>query len=225
MSCRRRRRSTPTSVSTSTLLTSTRKATTTPLSQQRQLMADALLAQSLSIQEFKEQRSLIPSTPNSSSSSSSFPSVPPPGWASSHPDDPSNNPALRAELIAQHHQHLNSAAPFPDVHALFLLYSQLFFFNQLCAVHVRWSKRMTSCAGLCRFQGSGGCDIALSEALLKFRSKKEVVETLLHEMIHAYLFVGQPPPALTRHPPLQCRAQDAVRAMTAHPLLCWCCAL
>jgi SprT-like domain-contaning protein Spartan len=33
------------------------------------------------------------------------------------------------------------------------------------------------------------CTIRLSEPLLKLRSRKDLVETLLHEMIHAYCFV------------------------------------
>lgn len=40
------------------------------------------------------------------------------------------------------------------------------------------------------YEGRGGlCDIALSEPLLKLRPRKDLVETLLHEMIHAFLFV------------------------------------
>lgn len=35
------------------------------------------------------------------------------------------------------------------------------------------------------------CSIKLSTPLLKLRSRKDLVETLLHEMIHAYLFVTQ----------------------------------
>ncbi|CAG8784011.1 5159_t:CDS:2, partial [Acaulospora colombiana] len=45
------------------------------------------------------------------------------------------------------------------------------------------------CAGLCRYQSGGYCSIRLSEPLLKFRTRQDMIETLLHEMIHAYLFV------------------------------------
>ncbi|CAH2077126.1 unnamed protein product, partial [Iphiclides podalirius] len=49
---------------------------------------------------------------------------------------------------------------------------------------------MYSCAGVCSYEGRGGlCDIALSEPLLKLRPRKDLVETLLHEMIHAFLFI------------------------------------
>ncbi|RZC36129.1 SprT-like domain containing protein [Asbolus verrucosus] len=82
------------------------------------------------------------------------------------------------------------ADPTPDIHTLFLAFNQRFFWNKLLAVCVSWSKRMTSCAGVCSYNGRGGmCSITLSEPLLKLRPRKDLVETLLHEMIHAYLFV------------------------------------
>lgn len=80
--------------------------------------------------------------------------------------------------------------PTPDIHALFIAFDQRFFENKLQAVCVSWSKKMTSCAGVCSYQGRGGmCSITLSEPLLKLRPRKDLVDTLLHEMIHAYLFV------------------------------------
>lgn len=80
--------------------------------------------------------------------------------------------------------------PTPDVHVLFVAFNERFFWNQLVTVAVSWSKRMTTCAGICSYQGRGGmCSITLSEPLLKLRPRKDLVETLLHEMIHAYLFV------------------------------------
>ncbi|CAG9858902.1 unnamed protein product [Phyllotreta striolata] len=80
--------------------------------------------------------------------------------------------------------------PTPDIHNLFVAFSERFFWNRLGSVTVGWSKRMTSCAGVCTYRGRGGmCTIALSEPLLKLRPRKDLVETLLHEMIHAYLFV------------------------------------
>ncbi|XP_059055571.1 DNA-dependent metalloprotease dvc-1 [Achroia grisella] len=81
--------------------------------------------------------------------------------------------------------------PTPNVHTLFLHFDKLFFFTKLASrAVVRWSKRMYSCAGICSYEGRGGlCDIALSEPLLKLRSRKDLIETLLHEMIHAYLFI------------------------------------
>ncbi|XP_071455028.1 DNA-dependent metalloprotease dvc-1 [Hetaerina americana] len=80
--------------------------------------------------------------------------------------------------------------PNPDIHALFLHFDNLFFWKKLRSVEVKWSPRMTSCAGICCYQGRGGlCSIRLSLPLLKLRPRKDLIETLLHEMIHAYLFV------------------------------------
>lgn len=78
--------------------------------------------------------------------------------------------------------------PNPDIHGLFLEFNRHFFWSALDSVTIQWSKRMTVCAGLCRYQ-NGFCSISLSEPLLKLRPRKDLVETLLHEMIHAYLFL------------------------------------
>ncbi|XP_049788287.1 DNA-dependent metalloprotease dvc-1-like [Schistocerca cancellata] len=80
--------------------------------------------------------------------------------------------------------------PTPDVHALFFQFNDRFFKGRLGAVVVEWSSRMTKNAGFCKFEGGDGlCTIRLSEPLLKLRPRRDLVETLLHEMIHAYLIV------------------------------------
>lgn len=80
--------------------------------------------------------------------------------------------------------------PTPNIHILFVTFNERFFWNKLSSVCVSWSKRMTTCAGVCSYQGRNGlCSIRLSEPLLKLRPRKDLIETLLHEMIHAYLFV------------------------------------
>lgn len=80
--------------------------------------------------------------------------------------------------------------PNPDLHTLFLTFNNQFFWGRLTGVEVRWSPRMTLCAGVCHYEGRGGlCSVRLSLPLLKLRPRKDMVETLLHEMIHAYLFV------------------------------------
>jgi len=82
--------------------------------------------------------------------------------------------------------------PIPDVRQLFLQFNDAYFKGLLGSVEVRWSPRMTLCAGLCCYEGRGGlCSIRLSEPLLKLRPRKDLVQTLLHEMIHALLFVTQ----------------------------------
>lgn len=79
--------------------------------------------------------------------------------------------------------------PTPDLHSLFLQYNKRFFKNNLSSVEVRWSPRMTLCAGICYFYPGGYCSVRLSTPLLKFRPRSDFVNTLLHEMIHAYLFI------------------------------------
>ncbi|XP_076041020.1 DNA-dependent metalloprotease SPRTN [Oratosquilla oratoria] len=80
--------------------------------------------------------------------------------------------------------------PNPDIHQLFLQFNDQFFWRRLSSVEVRWSPRMTLCAGVCSYEGrSGLCSVRLSLPLLKLRPRKDLIETLLHEMIHAYLFV------------------------------------
>ncbi|VDM54873.1 unnamed protein product [Angiostrongylus costaricensis] len=80
--------------------------------------------------------------------------------------------------------------PCPDIHDLFLNFNDLFFEGTLAGCEVKWSPRMFSCAGVCSYEGrSGMCSIRLSLPLLKLRPRKDLIETLLHEMIHAFLFV------------------------------------
>ena len=50
--------------------------------------------------------------------------------------------------------------PTPDLHALFLEYNERFFWGRLAGCEVKWSPRMTLCAGLCQYQRrSGYCSI------------------------------------------------------------------
>ncbi|XP_034490293.1 uncharacterized protein LOC117793944 [Drosophila innubila] len=82
--------------------------------------------------------------------------------------------------------------PTPDIYAMFVRFDEKFFQHRLGAVSVEWSKRMYSCAGICYQRGNRFVKeiiIRLSEPLLKLRPRKDLVETLLHEMIHAYCFV------------------------------------
>lgn len=85
--------------------------------------------------------------------------------------------------------------PCPDIHALFIQFDTRFFGGSLACCEVKWSPRMYSCAGICSYEIRGGlgglCSIRLSKPLLSLRPRKDLVETLLHEMIHAYLFVKE----------------------------------
>ncbi|XP_055630065.1 DNA-dependent metalloprotease SPRTN-like [Toxorhynchites rutilus septentrionalis] len=90
------------------------------------------------------------------------------------------------------HPEWETIDPTPDIHGLFPMFDRKFFQGKLVCVQLEWSKKMYSCAGIC-YQRSNAmgksCIIRLSEPLLKLRSRKDLVETLLHEMIHAYCFV------------------------------------
>jgi SprT-like domain-contaning protein Spartan len=55
--------------------------------------------------------------------------------------------------------------------------------------------RACRCAGTCQYTSTGGCKIKLSEPILKLRPPEDLKETLLHEMIHAYVFLRKLPGA------------------------------
>jgi SprT-like family len=77
-----------------------------------------------------------------------------------------------------------------DVHDMFTRFNELYFDNALDGVFVTYSRKMTLCAGTCTYMGaSGGCRIALSEPILSRRPPNDTVDTLLHEMLHAKLFL------------------------------------
>lgn len=87
--------------------------------------------------------------------------------------------------------------PFIDIHELFALYNTLYFRSLLFPrVEVLWSARLTLCAGICELVRDPGnknkytkIRLKLSEPLLKFRPRSDVVNTLLHEAMHAYFFI------------------------------------
>uniref|UniRef100_A0A8D0H8P4 DNA-dependent metalloprotease SPRTN n=1 Tax=Sphenodon punctatus TaxID=8508 RepID=A0A8D0H8P4_SPHPU len=105
--------------------------------------------------------------------------------------------------------------PIPDVRALFLQFNETLFWGRLAAVEVAWSPRMTLCAGVCSYEGRGGmCSIRLSEPLLKLRPRKDLVETLLHEMIHALLFVTNNDKDHDSHGPEFCKHMRRINRLT-----------
>ncbi|KAM6964904.1 DNA-dependent metalloprotease SPRTN [Aplochiton taeniatus] len=105
--------------------------------------------------------------------------------------------------------------PIPDVRAMFLEFNDTFFWGKLCGVEVKWSPRMTLCAGVCSYEGRGGlCSIRLSEPLLKLRPRRDLVQTLLHEMIHALLFVTQNNRDRDGHGPEFCKHMERINKAT-----------
>ncbi|ETV70525.1 hypothetical protein H257_13915 [Aphanomyces astaci] len=104
--------------------------------------------------------------------------------------DVAEHSAAAMNLLAEEYEYLD---PTPDVWSLFMEYDTLFFDGHLRGCEIKWSPRMTLCAGLCSFQpASGFCSIRLSQPLLKLRPRADLVNTLLHEMIHAFLFLHSP---------------------------------
>lgn len=83
---------------------------------------------------------------------------------------------------------LELSDPNPDLHATFLELNRRLFGGVLSSCEVCWSKRMTSCAGICYYQGGGYIRIALSQPLLSLRPRSDFVNTLIHECLHAWNF-------------------------------------
>lgn len=80
------------------------------------------------------------------------------------------------------HPDWETVDPTPDIHTMFGAFDLKFFQGRLQCVTLEWSKRMYSCAGICYSRKSKmgmQCTIRLSEPLLKLRSRKNLVETLL----------------------------------------------
>ncbi len=99
---------------------------------------------------------------------------------------PTPRPSRAIDLCAPE---LELSDPSPELRSLFLEFDRLFFDGALENVEVKWgSARMTQCAGMCYFMPGGFCSVRLSPSLLRLRPRADLVNTLLHEMIHAYLF-------------------------------------
>uniref|UniRef100_A0A1A9VRW9 Protein with SprT-like domain at the N terminus n=1 Tax=Glossina austeni TaxID=7395 RepID=A0A1A9VRW9_GLOAU len=82
--------------------------------------------------------------------------------------------------------------PTPNIVVLFNHFDNKFFQNRLKCVTLEWGKRMHSCAGICysrKYCDEKDITVRLSEPLLALRQRKDLIETMLHEMIHAYCFV------------------------------------
>ncbi|XP_054163863.1 DNA-dependent metalloprotease dvc-1-like [Oppia nitens] len=87
---------------------------------------------------------------------------------------------------------LELSDPSPNIWHLMRDYDRMFFGSVLAkhCIELSWSSRMTRTAGLCAWSPTTNyCSIRLSLPLLQLRSRKDLVETLIHEMIHALLFV------------------------------------
>lgn len=82
--------------------------------------------------------------------------------------------------------------PKPDIEYLFRLFDNHFFNQNLKSLNIQlcWSDKMTRCAGLFGYsRRTRRIFIRLSRPLLGLRTRKDLVETLLHEMIHASVLI------------------------------------
>lgn len=68
--------------------------------------------------------------------------------------------------------------PTPDISEWAKKFNRYFFDNVLSDVDVYWSKKMTSCAGI-TYTRNGAITIRLSEPVLTYVPRKNVIETLL----------------------------------------------
>ena len=114
-------------------------------------------------------------------------------------------------ILALCHPEYETLDPTPDIFVLFQHFNALFFGGALDAVELKWSKRMTLCAGLCRYDSRGGaCVIHLSQPLLSLRPRADLINTLLHEAIHAVLFVTKSLDDRSDHGPAFMRFAKAI---------------
>lgn len=110
------------------------------------------------------------------------------------PDDYSTDQQQAKDRIEEI---ISSDDPFIDINALFGHYNALYFRNLLVPrIHVSWSPYLKLCAGICELVRDPNNEnkftrirLKLSEPLLKYRPRSDVINTLLHEAIHAYFFV------------------------------------
>uniref|UniRef100_A0A6I8QKR3 SprT-like domain-containing protein n=1 Tax=Xenopus tropicalis TaxID=8364 RepID=A0A6I8QKR3_XENTR len=81
--------------------------------------------------------------------------------------------------------------PNPNLQTLYNDFNERIFSGMLPEIEVKWSNRMTRATGACYpfFNEEGNCvqcRIYLSKPILELRPRRDTVETLLHEMIHAF---------------------------------------
>ncbi|KAJ3364493.1 hypothetical protein GGF31_009009 [Allomyces arbusculus] len=116
--------------------------------------------------------------------------VAPPPRMSASPTKPDDVAAIIAKTTPDSRIAFADEGPLLKLHERFMYYNHRYFGGKLSACEVRWSPRMTLCAGQCHYRPQEGyCSVRLSVPLLQYRPKQDGIDTLLHEMIHAYLFV------------------------------------
>lgn len=91
------------------------------------------------------------------------------------------------------HPKLETLDPTPNLWHLYRQFDTLFFEESLSKTNleVSWSKSLTSCAGIFSVSVGGIPQVQLSYKLLRLRPRSDLVNTLIHEMIHAYIWIHQ----------------------------------
>lgn len=86
------------------------------------------------------------------------------------------------------HPDLETLDPNPDIYKLFQQFDERFFdgFISTKAVLLKW-ENLGRDAGRFSWETNGIPRISLSSELMTLRPRRDLVETLLHEMIHAYI--------------------------------------
>ncbi|CAI5978447.1 unnamed protein product [Closterium sp. NIES-64] len=98
--------------------------------------------------------------------------------------------------------------PCPDITALFRHYNDLYFQGRLGAC-------LVECAGVCMYDGAL-CRIRLSAPLLQYRPVSDLKATLLHEMIHAFIFLCRPSHSREDHGPMFQGIMGTINTSTLH---------
>lgn len=75
-----------------------------------------------------------------------------------------------------------------DIQQLFLSYNILYFEGILENVSIGWGENMRESVGAC-ICDKNDCKIILNDEILQFRTNSDIASIIIHEMIHAYLFL------------------------------------
>ncbi|XP_038986096.1 DNA-dependent metalloprotease SPRTN-like isoform X2 [Phoenix dactylifera] len=106
-----------------------------------------------------------------------------------------------------------------DIYSLFCHYNSLYFDEALGPCVVSWTdSQLNNCTGSCLYYSDGSCEILLNELLLKSRPTADLKNALLHEMIHAFLWIKNKKNEHSVHGPSFREMMDSINAssMTDH---------
>ena len=84
-----------------------------------------------------------------------------------------------------------------DINQLFVEFDFIFFESIVSKVFsLSFSNKLVSKAGICDYKN---CIIKLNRNLLDYLNEKSVKEVLLHEMVHAYIYLAHRSPEHLKH--------------------------